>query len=104
MGALAIGMTSVTIASEDHESASKDKQLCFQINGDINNSTHIDKIYLTVNSAGMATGNECFYSSATPSCSPANNRGRTTISSNKKNKNINVVRPLLIAQLRLCCP
>ena len=74
MGALAIGMTSVAIASEEQESASKDKQLCFQINGDINNSTQIDKIYLTVNSVGVATGNGCFYSisdpSATPSCSP----------------------------------
>ena len=67
MGALAIGITSNAMAAED-------KQLCFQINGDINNSTQIDKIYLTVNSVGVATGNECFYSisdpSATPSCSP----------------------------------
>ena len=67
MGALAIGMTSAAMAAED-------KQLCFQINGDINNSTQIDKIYLTVNSVGVATGNECFYSisdpSSTPSCSP----------------------------------
>ena len=74
MGALAIGMTSVAIASEDHESASKNKQLCFQINGDINNSSQIDKIYLTVNSVGVATSNGCFYSiadpSATTSCSP----------------------------------
>ncbi len=74
MGALAIGITSGAIASEEHESASKNKQLCFQINGDINNSTQIDKIYLTVNSVGVATGNGCFYSisdpSATPSCSP----------------------------------
>ena len=74
MAALAIGMTSVAIASEEHESASKNKQLCFQINGDINSSTQIDKIYLTVNSVGVATGNGCFYSisdpSATPSCSP----------------------------------
>jgi len=74
MGALAIGITSGAIASEEHESASKNKQLCFQINGDINNSTQIDKIYLTVNTVGVATGNGCFYSisdpSATPSCSP----------------------------------
>ena len=74
MGALAIGITSVAIASEKQESASKDKQLCFQINGDINNSLQIDKIYLTVNTLGVATGNECFYSisdpSAIPSCSP----------------------------------
>ncbi len=74
MGALAIGITSGAIASEEHESASKNKQLCFQINGDINNSLQIDKIYLTVNSVGVATGNGCFYSisdpSATPSCSP----------------------------------
>jgi hypothetical protein len=67
MGALAIGMTSAAMAAED-------KQLCFQINGDINNSLQIDKIYLTVNSVGVATGNECFYSisdkRATPSCSP----------------------------------
>ena len=67
MGALAIGITSNAMAAED-------KQLCFQINGDINNSTQIDKIYLTVNSVGVATGNECFYSisdkRAAPSCSP----------------------------------
>ncbi len=67
MGALAIGITSNAMASED-------KQLCFQINGDINNSTQIDKIYLTVNSVGVATGNQCFYSisdkRAAPSCSP----------------------------------
>ena len=67
MGALAIGITSNAMAAED-------KQLCFQINGDINNSTQIAKAILTVNSAGVATGTECFYSitdkSATPSCSP----------------------------------
>ena len=67
VGALAIGMTSTAMADAA-------KQLCFQINGDINNSTQIDKIYLTVNSVGVATGNECFYSisdkRATPSCSP----------------------------------
>ena len=67
MGALAIGITSNAMAAED-------KQLCFQINGDINNSTQIDKIYLTVNSVGVATGNQCFYSisdkRAAPSCSP----------------------------------
>ena len=67
MGALAIGITSNAMAAED-------KQLCFQINGDINNSTQITKSILTVNSAGVATGTECFYSitdkSATPSCGP----------------------------------
>jgi len=67
MGALAIGITSNAMAAED-------KQLCFQINGDINNSTQIAKAILTVNSAGVATGTECFYSitdkSATPSCGP----------------------------------
>ena len=67
MSALAIGMTSAAMADAA-------KQLCFQINGDINNSLQIDKIYLTVNSVGVATGNECFYSisdkRATPSCSP----------------------------------
>jgi hypothetical protein len=67
MGALTIGITSNAMAAED-------KQLCFQINGDINNSLQTYKTYLTVNSVGVATGNGCFYSisdpSSTPSCSP----------------------------------